>query len=72
MVVRFEFFSDLYEYEKQKGLRNCHKFTYSHVHRTNFELMNVRKAAQLLSKSVAMALNHYRNLKETGDKFIAW
>jgi hypothetical protein len=34
--------------------------------------MNVPKAAQLLSKSVAIALNHYRNLKETADKFKGW
>jgi hypothetical protein len=26
----------------------------------------------LFSTSVAMALNHYRNLKETADKFKGW
>jgi hypothetical protein len=69
MVVRYEFFVNLYEHEKMKSLRKCYKLTYSHIYPTNFERMNVRKAAQLLSRSVAIALNHYRNLPETATKF---
>jgi hypothetical protein len=34
--------------------------------------MNVKKATLLFSTSVAMVLNHYRNLKETADKFKGW
>ena len=72
MVVRFEYFVRLYNHEKEKGLCRCYKLTYGHIHPTNFERMNVRKAAQLLSRTVAMALEHYRELPETKDKFKGW
>jgi hypothetical protein len=38
--------------------------TESHINPTNFEKMNVRKAAQLLSDSVAHALRRYRRDKK--------
>ena len=69
MVVRYEFFVNLYEHEKMKSLRNGYKITYSRIYPTNFERLNVRKAAQLLSRSVAIVLNHYINLPETATKF---
>ena len=69
MIARFEYFKLLYEHEKFIGLRRCHKLTNAHIHPTNFERMNVAKAAQVFSNSVAMALNHYRDLPETKPKF---
>ena len=69
MLVPFEFLERLYEHEKHKGMRRCHKLTESHYQPTNFERMNVEKAAQALSRTVAMVLNHYRNLPETHENF---
>ncbi len=72
MVVQYEFFIKLYDHEKSRGLRKAHKLTFSNIHPTNFERMNVRKAAQLLWRSVAMALKHHRELPETKYKFEGW
>ena len=67
MVVRYEFFVNLYEHEKNEI--SGYKITYSRIYPTNFERLNVRKAAQLLLRSVAIVLNHYINLPETATKF---
>lgn len=48
---------------EKNHFRRSFKLTESHIHPTTFEKMNVGKAAQLLSDSVAHALRRYR-----GDK----
>lgn len=54
----------MYDLEKKNHFRRAFKLTESHIHPTNFEKMNVGKAAQLLSDSVAHALRRYRRNKK--------
>ncbi len=45
-----------------------HRLTESHLKPTNFQKMNVRKAAQVFSRTVAMALSHYRAIEEKEER----
>ncbi len=65
-TVDYVFYERLHRLESHWHFRKAHKLTPSHIHPNNFEKMNVRKAAQLLSESVAMAFKYYRELEETG------
>ncbi|KZR99779.1 Uncharacterized protein APZ42_004226, partial [Daphnia magna] len=55
-TARFIYYKRMYDLEKKNHFRRAFKLTESHIHPTNFEKMNVGKAAQLLSDSVAHAL----------------
>lgn len=59
---------NLYEAEQYKGLKIAHRLTESHLKPTNFQKMNVRKAAQVFSRTVAMALSHYRRIEEKDER----
>ena len=67
--MTFEHIKNIYEHEKRKSLRKCYKLTHAHIYPNNFQRMKVSRAAQTLSNSVAMALEHYRTLEETKMKF---
>ena len=47
---------DLYEHHCSGILRLCPKLSHAHIHLTSFSLMNVRLAAQVMSKTVADGL----------------
>ncbi|KZS12004.1 Uncharacterized protein APZ42_023184 [Daphnia magna] len=59
--ANYDFYSRLYNHERLNGLRLTHRLTESHIYPTNFQRMNVGKAAQVLSRTVAMAMKHYRD-----------
>nr|CAH0105489.1 unnamed protein product [Daphnia galeata] len=59
----------MYNLEKKNHSRRAFKLTESHINPTNFEKMNVGKAAQLLSDSVAHALLCYRRNKKIAYLF---
>lgn len=65
-MVDYVYFERLHRLEKHWQFRKAHKLTPSHIHPNNFERMNVSKAAQLLSDSVALALSFYRDLDQSG------
>ncbi|EFX67920.1 hypothetical protein DAPPUDRAFT_330601 [Daphnia pulex] len=53
-AARFIYYERLHKLEKKNHFRRAHhKLTDSHINPTNFEKMNVAKAAQLLSDTVA-------------------
>ncbi|KZS03289.1 Uncharacterized protein APZ42_034026 [Daphnia magna] len=64
-IANYDFYSKLYKQERFNGLRLAHRLTESHIYPTNFQRMNVRKAAQVLSRTIAMAIRHYREKDET-------
>ncbi|XP_045022881.1 uncharacterized protein LOC116917466 [Daphnia magna] len=56
----FTYYQRLHNLEKKNHYRRAHKLTDSHINPTNFEKMNVAKAAQLMSDTVAQAIQRYR------------
>lgn len=56
---------DVYNKEKNNGLRMCFRLTEGHLNPNNWQKMTVSKAAQLFSRHVAMAFMHYREKPET-------
>ncbi|KAL1482039.1 hypothetical protein MTO96_015125 [Rhipicephalus appendiculatus] len=62
--INFKHYQQLYETEKKAQLKVVPKLTHSHVNPGKLEKMNVRLAAQLLSRSVAIGLKFYREQGE--------
>lgn len=62
-IIDWMYIKQLYELEREQGLRAGTKLTKRHINFHN-EKMNVRLAAQTLSKSVADALTYLKNTNE--------
>jgi len=62
-IIDWMFIKQLYELEREQGLRAGTKLTKRHIYFHN-EKMNVRLAAQTLSQSVADALTYLKNTNE--------
>ena len=62
--IKWEFLVEMQNLQKSEGLRAANKINESHI---NFgsKIMNVRLAAQLLSKSVACSLKYLRSIQNS-------
>lgn len=69
--MKFSDFELLFKTSRIAGtpLSGLHKLTEFHPYPTSFEKMNVRLAAQILSKSVATAFQYFRKLENTKASF---
>lgn len=64
--VNYEHYVRLYEVEKKANIRVVPKLTEYHVNPQALRKMNARLATQLFSRSVAIGLKVYRQLKVPG------
>jgi hypothetical protein len=67
--VDYKYYEQLYKLEKKWDLRRSNRLTERHLHPTNWEKMNVRLAAQMLSRTVAHSLAMYRTHEDYGSLF---
>lgn len=69
-IITKEWFSKLIELQSGGDLKFAHKITHSHIILSGTERQNVRKAAELLSGTVATAIEYNFPGNETVVKFI--
>ena len=66
-VVSFDHIVKLFELEDKSSLRFVPKLTRCHIEMNNFKKMNVKLATQVLSHSVASAIDTYIKLNKMTD-----